>query len=1191
MSSCEKARQWQRSLCLLAELQERRLRSSVVSYNAAISACGGRWQWAVHLLRSLLEQGLQATVVTFNAAISGCERGDQWQLALELLAEIQSRSLQRSQISFNAAISACERGEQWEWALRLLQESHSARLSDSITYNAAISACEKGQQWQCAMQLLEDLAMRRLPRSIVTFGAAISACEKGSQWQQALALLQGARSKALRGNVIVYSAAISACGRARQWQQALRLFAEVQEVNIELNVITYDAAISSCEKGDQWQLALELLADLQDQCLERTACAYNASIACAEWQHAFSLMEELQSIPLQRNVVTHGAAIRACEQGSQWQQVFPLLDRLEIARIAGDEMICTSAIGACEKGAAWQYALCLLMQFQLRRLADAVIYAAAICACAKSDRWQASVMLLVEMQHRQLPRSTATRATVISACERAGRVRCLSSMFLSMSLWLALLAGSSGAELSAHFSPPVNRSWNLWTSGRERQQLEWQELTLPPGDDGSVTGLTGGLLRLGPNKELPTHYHPESFGETYYFTRGNGHVKLGEYTRHEVRHAISPGLHVNIPARMLHGIESGRPVEQLSLRALRSKSMADLKVLWCRSWQSALDLLLDARHRSVRCAVHQTVGNLAEEARRGAEALRPFWDVAPSRRGLLARWSHALDLFFQQIQETPGTLDDYRAAIKACPRFYWTLALHMLQQMEERSLGPDRLSYREAMRTCNRGLYSYEAAIRLFRDLGAKNLDPGVEEYNELILALITGNRWLEAFNTFAEMRRGEPSPNMQSYCLVLYACADSEEADNWSKALAYWTDMRKAKLTPGFDAYDMLLLVAERSERWDWSRQLLDTLFKLDAPRTVTMFNAALNAARRGKRWELAQSLLREMSQELLLPTIVSYSFAVAACEKAQRFDVATGMLEMVDEWDAAWQICMCAKLILTIVENLGTWYHDQLSSKTRVQRKVEELVTATLEAKATAPCKALKRRVCQRARKKLAHWLTQEEFEKAVVLLKEGPELERTPTVTATEMPEAPLAQAPAQPAFTQPVCMRVPVIYLPVPVPCLRIPTEFQAKEHKASPDTPRAMWNLQRCEVRAPKKDMSYEVDMDTPRCQYNFTGRSEQVDMDTPRSQYNFTGNYEQVDMDTPRSQYNFTGNYEQVDMDTPRCQYNCTGRSGQDSEDEDSDEESTCDDLAFVRQVTLPVHRTFIQFNVCQHSHRRSKSI
>eukprot|EP00913_Durusdinium_trenchii_P003122 g2885.t1 len=113
-------------------------------------------------------------------------------------------------------------------------------------------------------------------------------------------------------------------------------------------------------------------------------------------------------------------------------------------------------------------------------------------------------------------------------------------------------------------------------------------------------------------------------------------------------------------------------------------------------------------------------------------------------------------------------------------------------------------------------------------------------------------------------------------------------------------------KITPDFDAYDMLLLVAERSERWDWSRQLLDcpnwpqdTLFKLNAPYTVTMFNAALNAARRGKRWELAQSLIRDMSDELLLPTIVSYSFAVDACEKADRFDVATQLLESVDELD----------------------------------------------------------------------------------------------------------------------------------------------------------------------------------------------------------------------------------------------------------------------------------------------------
>merc|ERR1712216_1051018 len=46
-------------------------------------------------------------------------------------------------------------------------------------------------------------------------------------------------------------------------------------------------------------------------------------------------------------------------------------------------------------------------------------------------------------------------------------------------------------------------------------------------------------------------------GEIYSFVQGNGHVKLGEYTPGEVRHDIHTGLHVNIPARTLHGIQAG----------------------------------------------------------------------------------------------------------------------------------------------------------------------------------------------------------------------------------------------------------------------------------------------------------------------------------------------------------------------------------------------------------------------------------------------------------------------------------------------------------------------------------------------------------------------------------------------------------------------------------------------------------
>mmetsp|Transcript_116392 Transcript_116392/g.340505 ORF Transcript_116392/g.340505 Transcript_116392/m.340505 type:complete len:176 (-) Transcript_116392:42-569(-) len=101
--------------------------------------------------------------------------------------------------------------------------------------------------------------------------------------------------------------------------------------------------------------------------------------------------------------------------------------------------------------------------------------------------------------------------------------------------------------------------WNFWESGhpdptvRERQQLEWKEFTLAGGSAASPTGLTSGLLRLAPYKELPRHYHPDPFGETYFFTRGNGFVSLGE--GEEV--AIEARRHVNIPARTMHGLRTG----------------------------------------------------------------------------------------------------------------------------------------------------------------------------------------------------------------------------------------------------------------------------------------------------------------------------------------------------------------------------------------------------------------------------------------------------------------------------------------------------------------------------------------------------------------------------------------------------------------------------------------------------------
>ena len=82
-------------------------------------------------------------------------------------------------------------------------------------------------------------------------------------------------------------------------------------------------------------------------------------------------------------------------------------------------------------------------------------------------------------------------------------------------------------------------AWRSWQSShperqrRERQATSWIEFTRRTiaDDDAttlpSLTGLTQGILRLEPHKQLPVHHHPAPFSETYYFLRGNGVVRLG----------------------------------------------------------------------------------------------------------------------------------------------------------------------------------------------------------------------------------------------------------------------------------------------------------------------------------------------------------------------------------------------------------------------------------------------------------------------------------------------------------------------------------------------------------------------------------------------------------------------------------------------------------------------------------------
>ena len=139
IAACQKAGQWQRALQLLAELTIKTLQPTVVSYNAAISACATVWQIAMMLAH---RTDLQRDVITFNAAMSSLDQDLQWQWAFHLFLSLKWNGLLPSVVTCSIAMSV---GHHWEVALQFLETAdlHASLRADVVMYSAGINACGK----------------------------------------------------------------------------------------------------------------------------------------------------------------------------------------------------------------------------------------------------------------------------------------------------------------------------------------------------------------------------------------------------------------------------------------------------------------------------------------------------------------------------------------------------------------------------------------------------------------------------------------------------------------------------------------------------------------------------------------------------------------------------------------------------------------------------------------------------------------------------------------------------------------------------------------------------------------------------------------------------------------------------------------------------------------------------------------
>ena len=173
-------------------------------------------------------------VVSFGAAISACGRARQWDTAVALLRCMSEFRVLPDAGCFTAAIGACAQRGKWAEALALLEETRTLGLEpDSAAYAAAIGACGKAGKLEEALGLLRAMEVASGGSSgaqptAQAHSAAARACRSSGRWKEAVALLGTMRTKGTCPNLFAYRAALRACAASGRGREALKLLRDMR---------------------------------------------------------------------------------------------------------------------------------------------------------------------------------------------------------------------------------------------------------------------------------------------------------------------------------------------------------------------------------------------------------------------------------------------------------------------------------------------------------------------------------------------------------------------------------------------------------------------------------------------------------------------------------------------------------------------------------------------------------------------------------------------------------------------------------------------------------------------------------------------------------------------------------------------------------------------------------------------------
>jgi len=314
---------------LLEEMRGAGLTPNVVTFSAAMEACGGdrdaegapNWEMALELLREMQEQGVRPNTVTYSTLMDLLTEAGQWQRALHLFMTLEKDGEQtgatKSVWLYTAAIRACARGRQLDTALALLREvtADPARhgAPNLCLYTAALDACEKVGNGSLALQLLDEMAREHsIVVDDVACGVVISACRKAGLVGDCLRLLAFMLNHRLAPNLGVYNTVMGAlCSQPEYLDKAVEVLAFLAASQRPGNTNTSGSskpARAPRPNAQSYSQVVDALAD------------------ALRWEEALRLLQEMRKAGHRPEVLTCAKVVAACEKKQRWKEALQLLD-------------------------------------------------------------------------------------------------------------------------------------------------------------------------------------------------------------------------------------------------------------------------------------------------------------------------------------------------------------------------------------------------------------------------------------------------------------------------------------------------------------------------------------------------------------------------------------------------------------------------------------------------------------------------------------------------------------------------------------------------------------------------------------------------------------------------------------------------------------------------------------------------